>query len=75
MANLKSVDPQIAKLIELEEKRQREVLEMIPSSTVLFLGLKSCYTSYDCLLRTLFPILYSLSAISRLVNLMLMNIS
>lgn len=31
MANLKSIDPQIAKLIVLEEKRQKEVLEMIPS--------------------------------------------
>lgn len=29
--SLKSADPQIAKLIALEEKRQREVLEMIPS--------------------------------------------
>ena len=29
--NLKKIDPQIQKLIELEEKRQEEVLEMIPS--------------------------------------------
>src|SRR3990167_10212633 len=29
--NLTKTDPQIAKLIKLEEKRQREVLEMIPS--------------------------------------------
>lgn len=29
--NLKQTDPQIYKLIKLEEKRQREVLEMIPS--------------------------------------------
>lgn len=31
MLNLKKTDPQIARLVELEEKRQREVLEMIPS--------------------------------------------
>src|SRR4030043_2363803 len=29
--NLQKVDPEIAKLIKLEEKRQEEVLEMIPS--------------------------------------------
>jgi glycine hydroxymethyltransferase len=29
--NLKKIDPQIEKLIKLEEKRQKEVLEMIPS--------------------------------------------
>ena len=29
--NLTKTDPQIAKLIKLEEKRQREVLGMIPS--------------------------------------------
>src|SRR3990167_10914000 len=29
--NLSKIDPQIAKLIKLEEKRQTEVLEMIPS--------------------------------------------
>lgn len=31
MKNLQKIDPQIAELIKLEEKRQREVLEMIPS--------------------------------------------
>ena len=31
MKNLKQVDPEIFGLIELEEKRQKEVLEMIPS--------------------------------------------
>lgn len=31
MKSLQKVDPQIAKLIKLEEKRQKEVLEMIPS--------------------------------------------
>lgn len=31
MTNLQKTDPEIAKLIELEEQRQREVLEMIPS--------------------------------------------
>lgn len=31
MFSLKQTDPQIAKLISLEEKRQRDVLEMIPS--------------------------------------------
>lgn len=31
MKNLKKTDPKIKKLIELEEKRQRDVLEMIPS--------------------------------------------
>lgn len=31
MPKLSAVDPQIAKLIDLEEKRQRKVLEMIPS--------------------------------------------
>src|SRR4030042_2962219 len=31
MKNLKVVDPQIYELIKEEEKRQREVLEMIPS--------------------------------------------
>ena len=31
MKNLQKTDPQIAELIKLEEKRQREVLEMIPS--------------------------------------------
>lgn len=31
MSQLSKIDPQIAKLVQLEEKRQREVLEMIPS--------------------------------------------
>lgn len=31
MKNLKSIDPKVFELIQLEEKRQREVLEMIPS--------------------------------------------
>lgn len=31
MKNLKTIDPKIFELIQLEEKRQREVLEMIPS--------------------------------------------
>lgn len=31
MSSLKQTDPQVAKLISLEEKRQRDVLEMIPS--------------------------------------------
>lgn len=31
MANLQKTDPQIARLIKLEEKRQTDVLEMIPS--------------------------------------------
>src|SRR3954463_11770553 len=31
MTHLKKTDPQILELIKLEEKRQRDVLEMIPS--------------------------------------------
>ena len=41
MSQLKSADPQIAKLIALEEQRQREVLEMIPSENYASAAVRS----------------------------------
>src|SRR3989338_9509914 len=41
MPKLSTVDPEIAKLIELEEKRQREVLEMIPSENYASTAVRS----------------------------------
>ena len=35
MKNLKKIDPEIAKLIDLEKKRQHEGLEMIPSENYI----------------------------------------
>ena len=41
MANLKNADPQIAKLISAEEKRKKEVLEMIPSENYASAAVRS----------------------------------
>lgn len=49
MKNLKQSDPEVFKLLELEEKREREVLEMIPSenyaSTAVRTALSSVFTN------------------------------